>query len=238
MGNAYRCNFSPFPLFNFTTFAIVSLYQLWIIETCILGTYTAREFRQRYFQHYKKKDGSKQWSLLKRCNLTFSQNMHFLEKSSDFEDGCKVNKKENIDHIHSMNAFRKAWPISPISFFIKMIVHLKLVQCNVFLQMFNIFWAKILFDKWSSTSYMKFLKKSSGSTEEVDFKYPYNDLMLWAVLTRRHKMLIIFANKSKKNWFRAKFFWEYGEEAMAKALTVGFITLSNFKITNVFHFDQ
>ena len=132
MGNAYRCNFSPFPLFNFTTFVIVSLYQLWIIETCILGTYTAREFRQRYFQHYKKKDGSKQWSLLKRCNLTFSQNMHFLEKSSDFEDSCKVNKKENIDYIHSMNAFRKAWPISPISFFIKMIVHLKLVQCNDF----------------------------------------------------------------------------------------------------------
>jgi hypothetical protein len=36
------------------------------------------------------------------------------------------------------------------------------------------------------------------------FAFPFNELMLWAVLTRRHQM--------------AKLFWEYGEEPMAKAL--------------------
>ncbi|KAH7718134.1 cation channel family protein, partial [Aphelenchoides avenae] len=40
--------------------------------------------------------------------------------------------------------------------------------------------------------------------EEPDFDYPFNDLMLWAVLTRRHDM--------------AKCIWEHGEEPMAKAL--------------------
>ncbi|KAK0422426.1 hypothetical protein QR680_007566 [Steinernema hermaphroditum] len=42
------------------------------------------------------------------------------------------------------------------------------------------------------------------SESESDFKYPFNDLMLWAVLTRRHQM--------------AKCFWQHGEEATAKAL--------------------
>ncbi|CAF1499010.1 unnamed protein product [Rotaria sp. Silwood1] len=36
------------------------------------------------------------------------------------------------------------------------------------------------------------------------FQYPYNELLIWAVLTKRHQM--------------ALFFWERGEEAMAKAL--------------------
>ena len=34
------------------------------------------------------------------------------------------------------------------------------------------------------------------------FKYPYSDLMLWAILLRRYKMTI--------------FMWEHGEEALAK----------------------
>lgn len=42
-------------------------------------------------------------------------------------------------------------------------------------------------------------------SDDSDFKHPFNDLLLWAVLTRRHEM--------------AKCFWLYGEEAMAKALT-------------------
>ncbi|CAF1325694.1 unnamed protein product, partial [Rotaria sordida] len=36
------------------------------------------------------------------------------------------------------------------------------------------------------------------------FQYPYNELLIWAVLTKRHQM--------------ALFFWERGEEAMPKAL--------------------
>lgn len=37
-----------------------------------------------------------------------------------------------------------------------------------------------------------------------DFQFPFNDLMLWAVLSRRQEM--------------ARCMWTYGEEAMAKAL--------------------
>uniref|UniRef100_A0A7E4V9N2 LSDAT_euk domain-containing protein n=1 Tax=Panagrellus redivivus TaxID=6233 RepID=A0A7E4V9N2_PANRE len=44
---------------------------------------------------------------------------------------------------------------------------------------------------------------SSGDQFE-DFAYPFNELMLWAVLTRRHEL--------------AKCMWNHGEEAMAKAL--------------------
>uniref|UniRef100_A0A915EL64 TRPM-like domain-containing protein n=1 Tax=Ditylenchus dipsaci TaxID=166011 RepID=A0A915EL64_9BILA len=43
------------------------------------------------------------------------------------------------------------------------------------------------------------------SSIDSDFRYPFNDLMLWAILTRRHEM--------------AKCMWQHGEEAMAKALT-------------------
>ena len=39
------------------------------------------------------------------------------------------------------------------------------------------------------------------------FKYPYSDLMVWAVLLRRHRM--------------ARFFWESGEEALAKVTIEG-----------------
>ncbi|TKR95142.1 hypothetical protein L596_009349 [Steinernema carpocapsae] len=47
-------------------------------------------------------------------------------------------------------------------------------------------------------------RPTDSSMSESDFKYPFNDLLLWAVLTRRHQM--------------AKCFWQHGEEATAKAL--------------------
>ncbi len=37
------------------------------------------------------------------------------------------------------------------------------------------------------------------------FKYPFNELMVWAVLMKRQKM--------------AKFMWQHGEEALAKVIT-------------------
>uniref|UniRef100_A0A183BQX0 Ion_trans domain-containing protein n=1 Tax=Globodera pallida TaxID=36090 RepID=A0A183BQX0_GLOPA len=43
-----------------------------------------------------------------------------------------------------------------------------------------------------------------GRKRPLDFEYPFNELMLWAVLTRRHEM--------------ANLFWQYSEEPMAKAL--------------------
>nr|XP_033782640.1 transient receptor potential cation channel subfamily M member 6 isoform X3 [Geotrypetes seraphini] len=45
---------------------------------------------------------------------------------------------------------------------------------------------------------------SSEDLELTDFVYPYNDLLVWAVLMKRQRM--------------ALFFWQHGEEAMAKAL--------------------
>uniref|UniRef100_A0A914XWX5 TRPM-like domain-containing protein n=1 Tax=Panagrolaimus superbus TaxID=310955 RepID=A0A914XWX5_9BILA len=45
---------------------------------------------------------------------------------------------------------------------------------------------------------------ASANEGNEDFKYPFNDLMLWAVLTQRHDL--------------AKCLWNHGEEAMAKAL--------------------
>ncbi|XP_067886068.1 LOW QUALITY PROTEIN: transient receptor potential cation channel subfamily M member 6-like [Heterodontus francisci] len=50
-------------------------------------------------------------------------------------------------------------------------------------------------------------KDNLDSTEEHDragFIYPYNDLLVWAVLMKRQRM--------------AMFFWQHGEEAMAKAV--------------------
>ena len=44
----------------------------------------------------------------------------------------------------------------------------------------------------------------ASETAIDDFKYPFNDLLLWAVLTQRHEL--------------AKCMWNHGEEAMAKAL--------------------
>lgn len=60
---------------------------------------------------------------------------------------------------------------------------------------------------------LKDYKRKSGKKERTqstvsdtveDFKYPFNELMIWAVLTRRHEM--------------AQCIWNHGEEAMAKAL--------------------
>uniref|UniRef100_A0A8C3KV93 Transient receptor potential cation channel subfamily M member 6 n=1 Tax=Chrysolophus pictus TaxID=9089 RepID=A0A8C3KV93_CHRPC len=46
--------------------------------------------------------------------------------------------------------------------------------------------------------------KFAESYESSGFLYPYNDLLVWAVLMRRQKM--------------AMFFWQHGEEAMVKAV--------------------
>ena len=47
----------------------------------------------------------------------------------------------------------------------------------------------------------------SSTTEEEsskDFKYPFSDLLIWAVMTKRHEMALCM--------------WQHGEEALAKAL--------------------
>lgn len=44
----------------------------------------------------------------------------------------------------------------------------------------------------------------SDDPESTGFTYPYNDLLVWAVLMKRQKM--------------AMFFWQHGEEATVKAV--------------------
>lgn len=44
----------------------------------------------------------------------------------------------------------------------------------------------------------------SDDQESVGFIYPYNDLLVWAVLMKRQKM--------------AMFFWQHGTDAMVKAV--------------------
>lgn len=51
---------------------------------------------------------------------------------------------------------------------------------------------------------LKKQKICKNSDDDDDFEYPFNELMLWAILTQRQEM--------------AYFLWLYGEEAMAKAL--------------------
>uniref|UniRef100_A0A8C4TSY2 non-specific serine/threonine protein kinase n=1 Tax=Falco tinnunculus TaxID=100819 RepID=A0A8C4TSY2_FALTI len=64
--------------------------------------------------------------------------------------------------------------------------------------------------KERSTALHKCKKKSKDDTnfaensESSGFIYPYNDLLVWAVLMKRQKM--------------AMFFWQHGEEAMVKAV--------------------
>uniref|UniRef100_A0A669QLH9 non-specific serine/threonine protein kinase n=1 Tax=Phasianus colchicus TaxID=9054 RepID=A0A669QLH9_PHACC len=64
--------------------------------------------------------------------------------------------------------------------------------------------------KEKSAGFHKSKKKSkenikfAESYESSGFLYPYNDLLVWAVLMRRQKM--------------AMFFWQHGEEAMVKAV--------------------
>ncbi|XP_074850169.1 transient receptor potential cation channel subfamily M member 6 [Carettochelys insculpta] len=65
-------------------------------------------------------------------------------------------------------------------------------------------------DKEKSTAFCKSRKKSKDELsfledhESAGFVYPYNDLLVWAVLMKRQKM--------------AMFFWQHGEEAMVKAV--------------------
>ncbi len=47
------------------------------------------------------------------------------------------------------------------------------------------------------------------------FKYPFNELMVWAVLMKRQKM--------------AKFMWQHGEEALAK-VTAGNMVFDNREV--------
>ena len=56
------------------------------------------------------------------------------------------------------------------------------------------------------------LPVDSAMFQEV-FKYPFNELMVWAVLMKRQRM--------------AKFMWQHGEEALAK-VTMGMIPVDNF----------
>ncbi|NXG45761.1 TRPM6 protein, partial [Psilopogon haemacephalus] len=64
--------------------------------------------------------------------------------------------------------------------------------------------------KERSTAFPKCKKKSKEDTnfaenyESSGFIYPYNDLLVWAVLMKRQKL--------------AMFFWQHGEEAMVKAV--------------------
>ncbi|KAM9137635.1 transient receptor potential cation channel subfamily M member 6 isoform 3-T3 [Pangshura tecta] len=64
--------------------------------------------------------------------------------------------------------------------------------------------------KEKSTAFHKSKKKSKDELsfledhESAGFIYPYNDLLVWAVLMKRQKM--------------AMFFWQHGEEAMVKAV--------------------
>ncbi|XP_008938224.1 PREDICTED: transient receptor potential cation channel subfamily M member 6, partial [Merops nubicus] len=64
--------------------------------------------------------------------------------------------------------------------------------------------------KERSTAFHKCKKKSkedinlADNCESSGFVYPYNDLLVWAVLMKRQKM--------------AMFFWQHGEEAMVKAV--------------------
>ncbi|NWV28082.1 TRPM6 protein, partial [Origma solitaria] len=64
--------------------------------------------------------------------------------------------------------------------------------------------------KERSSAFPKYKKKSredinsTGNYESTGFIYPYNDLLVWAVLMKRQKM--------------AMFFWQHGEEAMVKAV--------------------
>ncbi|KYO20775.1 transient receptor potential cation channel subfamily M member 6 isoform B [Alligator mississippiensis] len=64
--------------------------------------------------------------------------------------------------------------------------------------------------KEKSTAFRKSKKKSkdelslSEDHDSAGFIYPYNDLLVWAVLMKRQKM--------------AMFFWQHGEEAMVKAV--------------------
>ena len=52
-----------------------------------------------------------------------------------------------------------------------------------------------------------FMSTKDDSYFGIGFKFPYNELLLWAVLSNLHKM--------------ALFVWERGDESLAKALVAG-----------------
>ncbi|KAI6241208.1 Transient receptor potential channel [Aphelenchoides fujianensis] len=57
------------------------------------------------------------------------------------------------------------------------------------------------------------VSKRSTNRRASTFDYPFSDLLIWAVLTRRHQMALCM--------------WEHGEEAMAKALIACRLVLAN-----------
>uniref|UniRef100_A0A452I099 non-specific serine/threonine protein kinase n=1 Tax=Gopherus agassizii TaxID=38772 RepID=A0A452I099_9SAUR len=71
-------------------------------------------------------------------------------------------------------------------------------------------WLFVSLGAEKSTAFHKSKKKSKDELsflkdhESAGFIYPYNDLLVWAVLMKRQKM--------------AMFFWQHGEEAMVKAV--------------------
>lgn len=48
--------------------------------------------------------------------------------------------------------------------------------------------------------------EAHADNSPIDFKYPFNELLMWAVLTKRQAM--------------AKLMWQHGEEALAKVTIV------------------
>lgn len=71
-------------------------------------------------------------------------------------------------------------------------------------------WLFLLLFKADTTTEEGKKKKTKDDIVDIDdpetrrFPYPLNELLLWAVLMKRQKM--------------ALFFWQHGEESMAKAL--------------------
>lgn len=70
---------------------------------------------------------------------------------------------------------------------------------------------------------LKKLHRTTMSTilKPIDdtFQYPYNELLIWAVLTKRHQMALFFWERGMKKKLAISFeinFFILGEEAMAK----------------------
>lgn len=69
---------------------------------------------------------------------------------------------------------------------------------------FFIFWQEKSVALHKSKKKSKEEQNVSDDSESTGFIYPYNDLLVWAVLMKRQKM--------------AMFFWQHGEEATVKAV--------------------
>ena len=57
--------------------------------------------------------------------------------------------------------------------------------------------------------------------DDIHFEYPFSELMIWAVLTKRQPM--------------ARLMWQHGEQAMAKALVASRLYQGLFLIVTQFH---